>query len=130
MTDVEQSTPVGSARKARFEQTSPPSQPVGSIPTKWVTVYSGDMGNTFGPKGFFGRLEPACLVVEVAEIIVHEADEPNVLVHLFDSDALAGEDSAEVYFPPIEAGAPARGHGDGLVVERVIELWQAPIGAR
>ena len=24
----------------------------GSIPDTWVTVYSGDMGNTFGPKGF------------------------------------------------------------------------------
>jgi hypothetical protein len=23
-----------------------------SIPDTWVTVYSGDMGNTFGPKGF------------------------------------------------------------------------------
>jgi hypothetical protein len=24
----------------------------GSVPDTWVTVYSGDMGNTFGPKGF------------------------------------------------------------------------------
>jgi hypothetical protein len=24
----------------------------GSIPVTWVTDYSGDMGNTFGPKGF------------------------------------------------------------------------------
>src|SRR5579872_6840981 len=23
-----------------------------SVPDTWVTVYSGDMGNTFGPKGF------------------------------------------------------------------------------
>ncbi len=41
------------------------------------------------------RFEFACLVVEVAEIIVHEADEPNVLAHLFDADALTGEDDAE-----------------------------------
>ena len=25
---------------------------VRSVPTKWVTDHSGDMGNTFGPKGF------------------------------------------------------------------------------
>jgi hypothetical protein len=32
----------------------PPSAPVlrGSVPDTWVTVYSGDMGNTFAPKGF------------------------------------------------------------------------------
>ena len=24
----------------------------GSVPDTWVTVYSGDIGNTFGPKGF------------------------------------------------------------------------------
>jgi len=56
-------------------------------------------------------------VVEVAEIIVHEADEPNVLAHLFDADALTGEDDAEIDLLPIEADAPACGHGDGLVVE-------------
>jgi hypothetical protein len=25
---------------------------IGSVPDTWVTVYSEDMGNTFGPKGF------------------------------------------------------------------------------
>src|ERR1700730_13723924 len=31
-----------------------PPQPAspGSVPDTWVTVYSGDMGNTFAPKGF------------------------------------------------------------------------------
>jgi hypothetical protein len=24
----------------------------GSVPDTWVTVYTGGMGNTFGPKGF------------------------------------------------------------------------------
>jgi hypothetical protein len=23
-----------------------------SVPATWITDYSGDMGNTFGPKGF------------------------------------------------------------------------------
>ena len=69
-------------------------------------------------------------MVEVAEIIVHEADEPNVLADLLDADALAGEDGAEIDLLPIEADAPARGHGGGPVVEWVIEFPQASIGAR
>jgi hypothetical protein len=40
----------------RFES-SRPSQPMRvSVPDTWVTVYSGDIGNTFGPKGFGLRL--------------------------------------------------------------------------
>jgi hypothetical protein len=46
-------------------------------------------------------------VIGVSEIIVHEADEPNVLAHLLDADALAGEDDTEIDFLPIKADAPA-----------------------
>ena len=69
-------------------------------------------------------------MVEVAEIVAHKADEPNLFAHLFDTDFLTGEDGAEIDLLPIEADAPARGHGDGLVVERVIELGQAFVGPR
>ncbi|WP_210243179.1 hypothetical protein, partial [Mesorhizobium sp. B2-8-3] len=31
----------------------PQPQVSGSVPDTWVTVYTGDMGNTFGPKGFW-----------------------------------------------------------------------------
>jgi integrase len=41
-------------------------------------------------------------VIEVAEIIVHEADEPNLAADLFDADALTGEDQAEIDLVPIE----------------------------
>jgi hypothetical protein len=34
-------------------------------------------------------VQSAGLVVEVSEIIIHEADEPNVVADLFDADALA-----------------------------------------
>ena len=56
-------------------------------------------------------------MVEVPEIVIHEADEPDVVGHLLDADALAGEDGAEIDFPSIEADSPARGDGDGFVVE-------------
>jgi hypothetical protein len=36
---------------------------------------------------------------------------------LFDADALAGEDDAEIDLLPIEADAAACGHGDDFVVE-------------
>ena len=57
--------------------------------------------------------KPAGFVVEVAEIVVHEADQPNLLADLLDADALAGEDGAEIDLLPIEADAPACGHDDG-----------------
>jgi len=66
-----------------------------------------------------------CLVVDVAKIIVHKADEPNLVTNLLDSDALAGEDGTEIDLAPVEADAPACGDGDGPVVERVIDVGQA-----
>jgi hypothetical protein len=32
------------------------SGPVHDLPETWVTVYTGDMGNSFGPKEFFRQL--------------------------------------------------------------------------
>jgi hypothetical protein len=46
-------------------------------------------------------------VVEAAEIVVHEACEPDVTGDLFDADFLTGEDPAEINFPSIEADAAA-----------------------
>jgi hypothetical protein len=40
---------------------------------------------------------------------------------------LPGEHGAEINFLRVEADAPARGHGDGLVMERVVELGQTGI---
>jgi hypothetical protein len=39
-----------------------------SIPDTWVTFYTGDMGNTFGPKGF--SIGSSLNVIEKAQIIV------------------------------------------------------------
>jgi hypothetical protein len=48
----------------------------GSVPDTWVTFYSGGMGNTFAPKGLARGLQSTGLVVEVAEIIIHESMKP------------------------------------------------------
>jgi hypothetical protein len=49
-------------------------------------------------KGF----QPAGLIVERPQIIVHEGDEPNVVAHLLDAD-VASEYCTQVDFLPIEA---------------------------
>jgi len=58
------------------------------------------------------RFESAGLVVEVSQIVVHEGDEPDVLVGLFDSDGLTGEDGTEIDFAAPEADAAAGGDED------------------
>src|SRR6266481_5382287 len=50
-----------------------------SVPDTWVTFHFGNRGSTFLSEGVSERLESACLVVEVAEIIVHESAEPDAL---------------------------------------------------
>ena len=84
-------------------RTLPSPAPCGSVPDTWVAVYSGDIGNTFGPKGFRDGLQPAGLVVEVPQVMIHESDEPNVVAHLFDADVLTGEDGTEIDLLAVEA---------------------------
>jgi hypothetical protein len=54
------------------------------------------MGDNLGPN----RLSRACKVfllqIDEAEIVAHEADEPNTLVDFFDSQTLAGENGRDV----------------------------------
>ena len=38
------------------------------------------------------RFQSAGLIVEVSQIVVHEADEPDAVVGLLDADILDGED--------------------------------------
>src|SRR5437762_3840589 len=61
----------------------------------------------FWSEGICKGFEPASLVVEVSEIVIDKADEPNPLVGLLDTDGLAGEHLAEIDLLPIEADAAA-----------------------
>ena len=53
-----------------------------------------------------------------------------MVAHLLDAHLLASEYCTEVDLLPIEADAAACGHGDGLVVERIVELEQTGVGGR
>ena len=75
-------------------------------------------------------MQGSLLQVDIAEIVVHEADEPYAVVGLLDADILAGEDRAEIDLSPFESDAAAGGDGDCLVMEGIFELGQAMVGAR
>ena len=61
-------------------------------------------------------------MIEEAEVVVHEADEPDFVGDLFDADVLAGEDLAEIDLAATDADAPAARNGDGAIVEGILEL--------
>jgi hypothetical protein len=61
-------------------------------------------------------------VVEEAQVVVHEGDEPDSIAHLLDSHVLTGEGLAQVDLALAEADAPAVGDRDRAVVERIVEL--------
>jgi len=73
-------------------------------------------------------LQGFLLQVDVAEIVVHEADDPDALVDLLDSDALNSQDGGDVDALAVHADAPAGGHEDVAIVQRIGELGQAAVG--
>jgi hypothetical protein len=70
-------------------------------------------------------LQGFLLQVEISEIIVHEADEPNAFVDFLDAEFLAGHHSGDVDPLAMKAESPACGDDDVAIVEWIGELWQA-----
>ena len=85
------------------------------------------MGDNLGPKGF-RRVAGSLLQIDISQIIVDEADEPNSLVDLLDAEALSGEDGGDVDFLSVDADTAAGGDEDVAVVEGIIEVRQTLIG--
>jgi len=73
-----------------------------------------------GAAGFFPQ-------IDVTEIIVHKADQPDTLVDLFDAYSLTCERSAEIYFLFENADPSAVGNQSCPIVERIGEFSDAPI---
>jgi hypothetical protein len=78
-----------------------------------LLVHSGHIGNTFGPNGFLKGFQSASLVVEVSKVVVHESDEADALVDLFDADGLPGDDLTEIDLAHFEQMGAAGRDGDG-----------------
>jgi hypothetical protein len=91
------------------------------VPKTWVTT----SGRT-GVKGLQGLL----LQIDEAEIVAHEADDPNAFVDFFDSQALAGKDGRDVDAFSVHADSAACGDEDVAIVQGICEFGQAVITAR
>ena len=61
------------------------------------------MGDNLGPNGLSRGLQGFLLQVEVTEIVVHEADEPNAIVDFLDAEFLAGQHGGDI--DPLATGA-------------------------
>ena len=70
------------------------------------------------------------LQVEVSEIIVHEACEPNAVIDLLDAEFLASQHGGDVDPLAMQAEAATGGDDDVTIVERIGQFGQAGIGAR
>ena len=62
------------------------------------------------------------LQIDEAEIVAHEADDPNAVVDLLDAEALAGKDGRDVDPLAMHADAAAGGDEDVAVVQRIGEF--------
>ena len=58
-------------------------------------------------------------MVERSQVVVHEGDEPDSIVHLLDPDVLTGAGLTEVDLALAQADPPTL--GDGAVVPRLLE---------
>jgi len=100
-------------------------------------VYTGHMGDSlfraqrqhFRSKRILDRFQPTRLIIKIAQVVVHEGDEPDALADLRHADVLAGEDVAEIHLPPFKANPATLRDGEGCVVEGVGELFEPLVDA-
>jgi len=81
-------------------------------------------------RGLSRGLQGFLFEIDEAEIVVHEADDPNAVVDLLDAEALTGEHSRDVDALAMHADAAAVGDENVAVVQRVCEVGQAGVGSR
>src|SRR6185312_1736989 len=91
---------------------------------------SGDIGDCLWAERVVEGLQGLLLEVEVSEIVVHEADEPDAVVDFLDAELLAGQHGRDVDLLAMQAEPSAIGDENVAVVERIGQLGQAVIAAR
>ena len=102
-----------------------------SLPDQSFSVRSGDIGNRtfrrhrlhFWPEGVLQGLQGFFLQINIAEIVIHKADQPDAMVDFFDADGLAGEGHAEVDLLVVQAKTSAAGDHD-----RAVDCWRRVAG--
>src|SRR5882672_2669475 len=102
-----------------------------------LLVRPGHIGNRsyrrhrlhFWAKRVVERLQSFFLQIDVAEIVLHKADQPNTFFDFFDPQGLSCEDRAEINFFAVQTDASAVGDMNDAVVKRISKFWQAAIAA-
>src|SRR5260370_14546942 len=106
-----------------------------SLPANLFKVRPGDIGDRsyrrhrlhFWAKRVVERLQSFFLQIDVAEIVLHKADQPNTFFDFFDPQGLSCEDRAEINFFAVQTDASAVGDMNDAVVKRISKFWQATI---
>src|SRR5215813_8156657 len=91
---------------------------------------TGDMGDRDRAEWVVEGLQGLLLQVEISEIVMHEADEPDPLVDFLDAELLAGQHGRDVDLLAVQAQATAGGDDNVAIVEGIAEFRQAGIAAR
>ena len=63
--------------------------------------------------------------IDIAEIVIHEADQPDAVVDFLNADGLTGQGDAQIDLFAIKAEPAAAGDVHRSVVERVMRLRNA-----
>ncbi len=74
-------------------------------------------------------LQGSLFEVNVSEVVVHEADKPDAVIDFGDADALACHDGGDVDLLSVNAEAAASGDQGVGVMEGIVQVRQAVIGA-
>src|SRR3981189_3803873 len=104
-------------------------------PTTLLGVRPGDIGDRsyrrhrlhFWAKRVVERLQSFFLQIDVAEIVLHKADQPNTFFDFFDPQGLSCEDRAEINFFAVQTDASAVGDVNDAVVKRISKFWQGAL---
>src|ERR1700747_848507 len=91
---------------------------------------ASDMGDNPRAERIVERLQGLLLQVDIAQIIIHEADEPNALVDLLEAKRLTGKNHGDVDLLAVQANAPASRDENFAIMERISQLGQAAIRAQ
>jgi len=60
-------------------------------------------------EGIFERFDHSSLQIEVSQIIIHKAHQPDIVLNFFDAHGLTGKDLTEINFLATQTDVPATG---------------------
>jgi hypothetical protein len=83
------------------------------------------MGDRLRAERVVEGLQGLLLQVEISEIVMHEADEPDPLVDFLDAELLTSQHGRDVDPFAVQAQATAGGDDNVTIVEGIGEFWQA-----